>query len=100
MRKKDITTHSQNDISRIPTIWEYAFDTRPFRYKIHRHIYVPGTWFLSCRQIGIDMSNLYTDSISEAEETAKKKIEKTLLDLLGTYEAVLDELMEGEPHED
>lgn len=47
MKWEDITTYSQGDAERIPTVWEVRIDR--FRIRVHRHIdYPPNIWLLTC----------------------------------------------------
>lgn len=66
---RDISTHSQRDTERKPNIIE--IDSGGIKFKVHRHIYYPDTWLLSCRRMGIEHENLKTDDLPEALEKAK-----------------------------
>lgn len=68
---KDITSYSQRDKEKIPTTLELRklspFDTKLI---LHRHIYFPDTWLVTCKGTGIDKVNLHTNDIEEAKKLA------------------------------
>lgn len=68
---KDITSYSQRDIERIPSTLEFRKLT-PLntRLIIHRHIYYPDTWLVSCKGTEIDKVNLNTNNVEEAKTLA------------------------------
>jgi hypothetical protein len=68
MEWKDITIYSQGDKERVPSVLEAKIDG--FNIRVHRHIYYPGTWLLSCHQLGIDNKDLKTDTFRIAETVA------------------------------
>jgi hypothetical protein len=73
---KDITTYSRNDKERIPEILEAKISD--FNIRIHRHIYYPSTWLLSCHQLAIKNIDLRTDTFSIAETLATNYLIATL----------------------
>lgn len=66
---KDITTHSQADKERDPRIIELKVCGIAFR--VHRYIHIPGTWFLSCYEFGINKEDMNTDDLKEAIHKAR-----------------------------
>ena len=68
---KDVTSYNQRDTERIPSTLELRRLT-PFntRLVIHRHIYYPDTWLVSCGGTSIDKINLYTNDVEEAKHLA------------------------------
>lgn len=66
---RDISTHAQGDKERKPNILE--FEVCGLKYIVHRHIYYPGTWLLSCRELGIEHKNMETDDLEEALHNAR-----------------------------
>lgn len=66
---KDITTHSQKDTERVPRVIEV--NAIGVKYKVHRHIYHPGTWLLSCKDLNIDCEDMKTDDMEEAMHRAR-----------------------------
>ena len=65
---KDVSSYSQGDKERIPTVLELRrlspFNTRLI---LHRHIYYPNTWLVSCKGTYIDKVDLHTDNVEEAK---------------------------------
>lgn len=66
---KDITTYSKTDKERKPRIIELKVCGISFR--VHRHIHIPGTWFLSCYEFGINKEDMNTDDLKEAIHRAR-----------------------------
>lgn len=66
---KDITIHSKNDKERKPSIIELKVCEIAFR--VHRYIHIPGTWFLSCYEFGINKEDMNTDDLKEAIHRAR-----------------------------
>lgn len=66
---KDITTHSQADKERKPRIIELKVCGISFR--VHRYTHIPGTWFLSCYEFGINNEDINTDDLKEAIHRAR-----------------------------
>ena len=58
---KDISIHPKGDKERKPNVIEV--EVGRIKYKVHRHIYYPGTWLLSCRELGIEQENMKTDDL-------------------------------------
>ena len=78
---KDVSSYSQNDKKRIPSCWR--IDVKDFiSIKVHRHIYYENTWFLSCKELNLDMVDLMTDNVEQAKNQALILIEKRCTDLL------------------
>ena len=65
---KDITTHSKGDIDRTPRILEN--ETNGIKFTVHKHIYGGDEWFLTCRELGVEMHRLNTEDMKEAKEKA------------------------------
>ena len=65
---KDVTSYSQRDKEHIPATWELR--SEQLTVVVTRHIYRPGKWCLSCRQLGIDLLELSEDDEGEAKEKA------------------------------
>ena len=74
---KDISTYSQSDNERIPTVW--SIDSLEFDFTVvWGHIYHPNNWILRCRSLGIDQKELssrnITDVIVEALKICRRRI--------------------------
>ena len=66
----DITTYSHGDKERVPRVLSLDFKGLNCNVKVHRHIYCPDTWLLSCKSVGIDMCDLVTGNLEEAKNKA------------------------------
>lgn len=78
IKVRDITSYSQGEKERLPRVIEVeAFG---IKFKVHRHIYYPGTWLLTCDYLKIDKKDLKTDDMQEALSKAK-------IDILSTIDA-------------
>lgn len=72
LKMKDITSHSQKETEeekKTPRVLE--FDACGIKFRVHRHIYHPGTWLLTCGEFGIEHEDLDTDDMKEAIHNAK-----------------------------
>lgn len=69
IKVKDVTTHSKNDKDRKPRIIE--LEVCGIKFKVHRHIYYPGTWLLSCNELNIDKEDMKADDMNEAIHNAR-----------------------------
>jgi hypothetical protein len=65
---KDISSYSQRDTIKIPNNYELVVNNT--KIHVHRHIYFPKTWLLSCHELGVSQLDLKTNDISEAKEKA------------------------------
>lgn len=86
-------THSQGDTERKPNIIE--IDSGGIKFKVHRHIYYPDTWLLSCRRMGIEHENLKTDDLPEALEKAKMFILSAIEDEIAVLKQAKEVLEES-----
>lgn len=91
---RDISTHSQGDTERKPNIIE--IDSGGIKFKVHRHIYYPDTWLLSCRRMGIEHENLKTDDLTEALKKAKMFILSAIEDEIAMLKQAKEVLEESE----
>lgn len=91
---RDISTHSQGDTERKPNVIE--IDSGGIKFKVHRHIYYPDTWLLSCRRMGIEHENLKTDDLPEALEKAKMFILSAIEDEIAVMKQAKEVLEESE----
>ncbi len=62
---KDITTYSQKDKERKPSILEN--ETNGIRFTVHKHIYYGDEWLLTCRKLGVEHLRLNTNDMEEAK---------------------------------
>ena len=51
MRIKDNTTYKQGENTKIPRIYLCEFENYKMSYSVHRHIYFPDTWLVSCKEL-------------------------------------------------
>lgn len=65
---KDISSYSQRDTIKIPNNYELIVNNT--KIHVHRHMYYPKTWLLSCHELGISQRDLETNDIDEAKEKA------------------------------
>ena len=90
---KDVSSYSRGDKERIPTILELRrlspFNTRLI---LHRHIYYPNTWVVSCKGTDIDKVDLHTDNVEEAKCLAVDYIIKYAEGLLNKWIDIIDVL--------
>lgn len=80
---KDITTYGRYDKERKPRVMEIS--APGIKYRVHRHIHYPGTWFLTCRELGIENEDLKTDSLEESLHNARA----FMIGAIGGYIATL-----------
>nr|WP_317283203.1 hypothetical protein [uncultured Sellimonas sp.] len=80
---KDISIHPKGDKERKPNVIEV--EVGRIKYKVHRHIYYPGTWLLSCRELGIEQENMKTDDLEEALHNAR-------VYMMGALDGFIDKL--------
>lgn len=69
IKVKDITTYSRDEKDRKPRIIE--LEVCGIKFKVHRHIYYPDTWLLSCNELNIDKEDMKTDDLNEAIHNAR-----------------------------
>lgn len=79
MKKRDITTHSQKDTNREPRVILFIDESERIKFKVHRHIYYPGTWLLTCDGL-CEHKDLGTDDLEEAEEIALETVKRFALE--------------------
>ena len=72
IKVKDVTTHSKNDKDRKPRIVE--LEVCGIKFRVHRYIHIPGTWFLSCNEFNIDKEDMKTDDLKEAIHNVLQRI--------------------------
>lgn len=90
---RDITTYSQNDTERKSRVIEIV--SGGIKFKVHRHIYYPDTWLLSCRRMGIEHENLKTNDLPEALEKAKMVILSAIDDEMAVLKQAKEVLEES-----
>lgn len=90
---KDISIHPKGDKERKPNVIEV--EVGRIKYKVHRHIYYPGTWLLSCREIGVDMEDMKTDDLNEALNNAKEYMIRHLGGLISVMDIARQRLEES-----
>lgn len=82
---KDDSSYSRNDPHpRVATVWSLELPQR-LRVIVHRHIHVPGVWFLSCHRLGIDTEQLKASEL----EDAKAEALETLIELVSRFGGAL-----------
>lgn len=69
IKVKDVTTHSKNDKDRKPRIIE--LEVCGIKFRVHRYIHIPGTWFLSSNEFNVDKEDMKTDDLNEAIHNAR-----------------------------
>lgn len=87
---KDITTHSQRDKERKPSILEN--ETNGIRFTVHKHIYYGDEWLLTCRELGVECLRLNTKDIEEAKENGIVEMIKLLGKKITRYKKAIKEL--------
>lgn len=87
---KDITTHSQRDKERKPSILEN--ETNGIRFTVHKHIYYGDEWLLTCRDLGVEHLYLETEDMEEAKEKGIVEMIKLLGDKISQYEKAIVEI--------
>lgn len=87
---KDITTHSQKDKERKPSILEN--ETNGIRFTVHKHIYYGDEWLLTCRELGVEHLRLNTEDMEEAKEKAIVEMIKLLGEEICRYKKAIAEL--------
>ena len=66
----DTTTYSRGDKERTPRVLSLSFKELNCEITVHRHVYFPDTWVLSCKSIGVDKRDLATNDLEEAKNKA------------------------------
>lgn len=74
---KDETIYTQSDKERIPRTWE-AKSSKGFRVLVHRHVYEPGRWFVTCGYLGLDKNGLASLTAEDAKREAIRVCERRL----------------------
>lgn len=87
---KDITTHSQGDKERKPSILEN--ETNGIRFTVHKHIYYGNEWLLTCRDLGVEYLHLDTEDMEEAKEKGIVEMIKLLGNKINQYEKAIVEI--------
>lgn len=87
---KDITTYSQRDKKRNPTILEN--ETNGIKFIVHKHIYYGNEWLLTCRELGVEQLRLHTNDMEEAKNKGIVKMTKLLGEKIYRYENAIREL--------
>jgi hypothetical protein len=91
MRWTDISSYSQNDKERIPTVYQLKVDDLIIR--VHRHIHYPkDTWLLSSSKLDIDHHELRAKDIKEAQEEALDIARKGVENLVEELEQIQRQL--------
>lgn len=65
---RDISTYARGEEKK-PNIIE--IEVAGIKFRVHRHIYCPGTWLLTCRDLNIEHEDMETDDMEEALHNAK-----------------------------
>lgn len=87
---KDITTHSQRDKERKPSILEN--ETNGIRFTVHKHIYYGDEWLLTCRELGVEHLRLNTEDMEKAKENGIVEMIKLLGEKICRYTKAIREL--------
>lgn len=87
---KDITTHSQRDKERKPSILEN--ETNGIRFTVHKHIYYGDEWLLTCRELGVEHLRLNTEDMEKAKENGIVEMIKLLGKEICRYTKAIMEL--------
>ncbi len=87
---KDITTYSQRDKERKPSVLEN--ETNGIGFTVHKHIYYGDEWLLTCRELGVEQFCLNTEDMEEAKEKAIVEMIKLLGEKICRYKKAIAEL--------
>ncbi len=87
---KDITTHSQRDKERKPSILEN--ETNGIKFTVHKHIYYGDEWLLTCRELGVEHLRLNTEDMEKAKEKGIVEMIKLLGKEMCRYAKAIREL--------
>lgn len=75
---KDESSYSRGERGRIePNVWVLSLPTT--RISVHRHIYSPGKWLLTCRRLGIEMRELEAIEVGEAIKEALRLLDLAVI---------------------
>lgn len=90
---KDTSSWSRSDseeVRKTPKAWSLHLKKSDTELTLHRHTHSPGTWFVTCRKIGLDTRQLSSldaeDAKDEAIAVARQKVDslnKELAAMLG-----------------
>ena len=87
---KDITTYSQRDKERKPSILEN--ETNGIRFTVHKHIYYGDEWLLTCRKLGVEHLRLNTNDMEEAKINGIVNMIKLLGEEIRRYKKAIAEI--------
>lgn len=85
---KDVTSYSQGDKERKPSILQNAVNGIVF--KVHKHIYYGNQWLLSCAELNIDKFDLYTDDMEAAKGKGIIKMKELLEAKIAKYQKAIE----------
>lgn len=77
---KDVSSRSQGQKDRTPTAWELR--TEEIRVTVHRHVYNPAAWFVSCYDLGIEARELSPKDADGAKAAALNAVKVRLREML------------------
>lgn len=93
---KDLTSYSQRDMNREPSILRVESSSHNFNYNVHRHIYYPGTWLLSISAFNVECEDLKTNDLDKALKKARERVSELIERRIIAYKDIQKEL-EAEP---
>lgn len=76
---KDETSYSRADTDRTPRTW--VLESKLLRVTVHRHIYYPGKWLLSCERVSVDTIPLESTEIDDAKREAVRVVYRRITEL-------------------
>lgn len=90
MTVRDVTADKPNNKNINTQVYVIESSSTGFKYKVHRHILFPGTWFLTVREYGIEGQDLKTNNVDAALSIAREIVFEKTHELMARY-ALLDE---------
>lgn len=88
-RWKDVTSYRRGERGKAEPR-TYELRTPSLSVVVTRHVDMPGTWVLKCRDAGIDLEDLQTDDLDDAVYKAFVEVESRLATRLAEVREVND----------
>lgn len=92
MTVRDVTADKPNNKNINTQVYVIESSSTGFKYKVHRHILFPGTWFLTVREYGIEGQDLKTNDIDVALSMARDIVFDKTCNLMARYALINAEL--------
>lgn len=85
-----IVLNTQIDKSKNPIV--FINQTNGVKFKLHQHSFYGEKWFLSCKELGIEMFDLKSENIEEAKKEGIEVMKKFLKIAIKKYQKAFEEI--------